>query len=157
MLIHNNLLRQNHQKNIFITVSLNLDISVFYIHNSAVNENQGVTNMIELKNISPTGTDIGIVQSARFLHKKNGQYYEEPYAYGLRLILTGNIKEMTVKLPVEIGRQKGGALKEECLQNTVAGVTFSDLKIKTYQFNNHYGYTGTASDFNIIPVKQERK
>ena len=112
--------------------------------------------MIELKDISPTGTNVGIVQSARFLHHKKGKDFEkEPYAYAVNLVLVGNPKQMLVKLPVKIGNQKGLALKEEGLRNIFAGVIFTDLKIAAYRIKNDWVYSATATDFEIVPYTEE--
>ncbi|MBO5159273.1 MAG: hypothetical protein J6B94_06760 [Lachnospiraceae bacterium] len=108
-----------------------------------------------MKDLSPTGNDIGICVSFRF-YAKSYDWNAVPTSFGLKISIKNSADTMLIKVPVSIGNLKATDLKNELLKNDVAGVRFKNLKIWTYQHTNKRTkeqktiYTGTADDFEII-------
>lgn len=108
-----------------------------------------------MKDLSPTGNDIGICVAFRF-YAKSYDWDAVPNSFGLKIALKGTADTMLIKVPVSVGKEKAPILKEELIKNDAVGVRFKNLKIWSYiSTNKKTGerkkiYTGTADNLDII-------
>lgn len=108
-----------------------------------------------IKDLSPTGNDIGICVSFRF-YSKSYDWNAVPTSFGLKIALKDTADTMLVKVPVSVGKLKAKDLKEELLKNDAVGIRFKNLRIWSYTSTNKKTgeqkkvYTGIADDLEII-------
>jgi hypothetical protein len=121
--------------------------------------------IIDPTTLSPWTNNRFICVGAHYMYEKYPQLLNStdlPCAYALVINVPSTPNTFLIKVPPEIGAQKGRNLVEQLYKELAVIVQLEHVQIKSYSFKDRKGklisgFTGTADNFELIEYKKGEK